>query len=183
MKKRSSKRSVKKSVKKRRTTPKRRTIPRFPRVDIEADRAAIRDIPIEFSKAAIARPVAQLRESTLRDLSQQAGGEQNLNWRKPIVPGELLGTWKHYDKGSTSYTVTKYTFSSDGTYSMYEEMSMFFVSPLGSTTNMSSSTDRGTFRILDSGEVELVSNVVGRSVKRGNLMGGTLSLGYQQYYR
>jgi hypothetical protein len=88
-----------------------------------------------------------------------------------------------------SYTVTKYTFSSDGdltengTYTMYEEMSMFYVSPFGSTTNMSSSTDRGTFRILDSGEVELVSNVVGRPVKRGKLMGGTLSLGYQQYSR
>ena len=76
---------------------------------------------------------------------------------------DLVGRWQKKEKGLNSYTITTYNFSKYGTYNKFEETSMFISNPMGSITNSSTSSDKGTFKITDSGKIEVVSDKYGRS--------------------
>ena len=95
----------------------------------------------------------------------------------------LVGVWKKKSTGRTSYNITTYSFSWDGTYSSYEETSMFVSNPLGSLSNSWTSSDSGTFNFIGPGEIEMVSKQYGRSVKKASVHGGILTVGHEQYFQ
>ena len=69
---------------------------------------------------------------------------------------DLVGSWKKYDKGATSYTITTYIFSSNGTYKKHEESS-----GMGGSHYFE---EQGKFKIIGSLQIEMVSEEHSRSV-------------------
>ena len=72
---------------------------------------------------------------------------------------DLVGSWKKYDKGATSYTITTYTFSSNGTYKQHDESSGMAGPRIFEY--------QGTFKIIGPLLIEMVS---GEHVRRVSIL-------------
>ena len=80
---------------------------------------------------------------------------------KKMELDDLVGTWKKYDKGATSYAITTYIFSSNGTYKQHDE-----------TSGMAGShyfERQGTFKIIGPLLIEMVSGEHVRRVSKWSL--------------